>query len=54
MPTPARTSLEEIVGAGRAILRAEGLEGLTMQRVAAAVGVRAPSLYKRLPGRAAA
>ena len=51
MPTPARTSVDEIVAAGRSILEAEGLERLTMQRVAAVVGVRAPSLYKRVRGR---
>jgi len=52
LPTPSRTSVDEIVGAGRSILEAEGVDGLTMQRVAAAVGVRAPSLYKRVRGRA--
>ena len=51
MPTPARTSVDEIVAAGRSILDAEGLDGLTMQGVASLVGVRAPSLYKRVRSR---
>lgn len=51
MPTPARTSTEQIIAAGRKILAEEGLDGLTMEKVAAAAGVRAPSLYKRVSGR---
>ena len=42
MPAPARTSIEEIIKAGRDILETEGIDGLTMQSIAARVGVRAP------------
>lgn len=51
MPTPDRTSLGEIVEAGRSLLESGGLSGLTMQAVADRVGVRAPSLYKRVRDR---
>ena len=53
MPTPAHTSLEAIVRAGRGILEAEGMDGLTMQAVASAVGVRPPSLYRHVRNRGA-
>ena len=52
-PARARTSLPEIVAAGRALLEAGGLDAVTMQAVADRVGVRAPSLYKRIVNRTA-
>jgi AcrR family transcriptional regulator len=43
----------EIVAAARALLEAEGPEGLSMRRVAQKVGIRAPSIYKHLPDKEA-
>lgn len=51
MPTPARTSIAGIVAAARGIVETAGADGLTMQRVASTVGVRAPSLYKHVHDR---
>jgi AcrR family transcriptional regulator len=51
MPTPDRTSLTEIVDAGRELIEAGGSARLTMQAVAERVGVRPPSLYKRVRDR---
>jgi AcrR family transcriptional regulator len=51
MPAHSQTSTAAIVAAGRRLLEERGPEALTMGDVAAAVGVRAPSLYKRVRGR---
>ncbi|GAA1987830.1 TetR/AcrR family transcriptional regulator [Microbacterium pumilum] len=51
MPTPDRTSLDQIVEAGRELIETGGSSRLTMQAVAERVGVRAPSLYKRVRDR---
>lgn len=44
---------ESIVAAALVILEAEGREALTMRRLADTVGIRAPSLYKHFPDKAA-
>lgn len=53
MPAPPKTSDAQIVEAARKLLESKGRDGVSMNDVAAAVGVRAPSLYRRFQGRAA-
>ena len=52
MPTPAKTSNEQIVTAARALLEAQGPD-FSLAALANTVGIRAPSLYKRFADRAA-
>ena len=51
MPLASRRT--EILAAARRLLEAEGEQALTMRRLAAGVGMRAPSLYKHFPDKAA-
>jgi AcrR family transcriptional regulator len=46
-------SRQEIVEAALAIIDEDGIDGLTMRRLAAAVGLQAPSLYHHFPSKAA-
>jgi AcrR family transcriptional regulator len=52
LPTPRRTSAQEIVAAARELLESSGIEAVTMKEVADRVGVKAPSLYKHVRDRA--
>lgn len=42
------TRREEILDVAESLLETEGVEALTMRRVAAQMGIRAPSLYKHV------
>ncbi|MFE0426857.1 TetR/AcrR family transcriptional regulator [Streptomyces sp. NPDC058953] len=43
----------QIVAAARGILEEEGVEAMSMRAIAGRVGIRAPSLYKHFPDKAA-
>ncbi len=51
MSPPAKTSNAAITRAARKLIESNGVENLTMSALATAVGIRAPSLYKRYSGR---
>ena len=44
---------QEIVGVARDVLTREGVEALTLGRVAGALGIKPPSLYKHFPSKRA-
>lgn len=47
-PAPAKTSYSEIISTAKHLLETQGLENLSMQTLASALGIRAPSLYKHI------
>jgi AcrR family transcriptional regulator len=53
VPSPPKTSAAEIITAARKLVERDGKDALSMANVAAAVGVRAPSLYGHFADRAA-
>jgi AcrR family transcriptional regulator len=50
-PTERSDRVDQIVAAARRVVDAEGAEALTMRRIGDELGIKAPSLYKHLPGR---
>ena len=52
MSAKPKTSREQILAAARILIEQKGLEAVSMQEVADAVGIRTPSLYKRFKDRA--
>jgi len=51
MSAPAKTSDRKICEAVRNLLEGGGERSLSMQKIASAVGIQAPSLYKRFAGK---
>ncbi len=48
---PSNARKGEVIRTARRLLQEEGPRGLTMRRLARRLGIKAPSLYKHLPGR---
>lgn len=51
-PAIAKTTDDDVMAAARRLIEEAGAEAVSMQAVADAIGVRAPSLYKRFTDRA--
>ncbi|MBS1800083.1 MAG: TetR/AcrR family transcriptional regulator [Acidobacteria bacterium] len=49
--TAAATTAERIIAAARELLSVDGIEGVTMRRVAAEVGITPMALYRHFPNR---
>lgn len=53
MPAIAKTSDLDVINAARQIIASTGIDGLSMSAIGDAVGIKAPSLYKRFADRQA-
>jgi AcrR family transcriptional regulator len=53
MGQPLSPRARQIVAAARVLLETDGADALTMRRLGERLGIRAPSLYKHLPSKAA-
>lgn len=53
MPYPAQTDRLTIITTARTLIEDNGVEPLTLTDLAAALGIKAPSLYRHVPNKAA-
>jgi AcrR family transcriptional regulator len=53
MPYPAQTDRETIIQTARILIEQEGVEQLSLARLAAALGLKAPSLYRHVASKTA-
>ncbi len=53
MPTPAKTSVAELVGIAQGLVEETGPDALTLGALAGKAGIKAPSLYKHFADRSA-
>jgi AcrR family transcriptional regulator len=53
MPYPTQITREAVIDKARALIEAEGLDQVSLNRLAAALNVKAPSLYRYFDGKAA-
>lgn len=51
MPYPAQITRDAVIGKARELIEAEGLEQVSLSRLAAALNVKAPSLYRYFEGK---
>ncbi len=53
MPYPAQTDRETIIQTARALIERDGVERLSLAQLAAALGIKSPSLYRHVPNKTA-